>query len=259
MPSEEAIGQRCSRRSSAPRSATRTAPCASRSAPAARSRTSRSTSSPSRASRQTISVCTAPLLDDEGALPGRRGDLPGPVPVKELRRRSAAVHLPGHHLQELPDAADLRDPAQHRPVRRHGAHPGAQRHRQGAVRLGDPQPQPAVDRPSGQGQLRRAARDPAGVRALRLRQGRLHRRQAEPRRAGSRPPRAGPSSSTRSATCRCRCRSSCCACSAPRVRAARLGAHHQGRRAGGGRHQQGPGPRWWPRAGSARTSTTGST
>ncbi len=62
-----------------------------------------------------------------------------------------------------------------------------------------------------QGGLRGAARDAARERALRPREGLLHRRRLHARRAASRPPTAAPSSSTRSATSRPPCRSSCCA------------------------------------------------
>ena len=52
------------------------------------------------------------------------------------------------------------------------------------------------------GELRRDPRGAAGERALRPRQGRLHRRRRGPARAGSSWPTAAPSSSTRSPTCR---------------------------------------------------------
>ena len=68
--------------------------------------------------------------------------------------------------------------------------------------------------------LRRHPREPAGERAVRPREGRLHRRAGAPRAAPSRRPTAAPSSSTRSASCRWSCSPSCCACS----RTARCGA-----------------------------------
>ena len=58
----------------------------------------------------------------------------------------------------------------------------------------------------------RAARDADRVRALRLREGRVHRRAGRARRAASSWPRAARSSSTRSATSTSPRRSSCCAC-----------------------------------------------
>ena len=63
----------------------------------------------------------------------------------------------------------------------------------------------------------------AGERAVRPQAGRLHRRPREPHRACSCRPRAAPSSSTRSATCRWPCRPSCCARSR-RARCARWAA-----------------------------------
>ena len=55
-------------------------------------------------------------------------------------------------------------------------------------------------------------RDPAGERAVRPREGRLHRRRGRRARAASSRPTAARCSSTRSATCRWPCRPSCCAC-----------------------------------------------
>ena len=55
------------------------------------------------------------------------------------------------------------------------------------------------------GELHRAAGEPGRVGAVRLREGRLHRRRARRAPACSKPPRAAPSSSTRSATSRRRC------------------------------------------------------
>ena len=60
-------------------------------------------------------------------------------------------------------------------------------------------------------QLRGAPRDAARERAVRPREGRLHRRARRRRRASSRWPTAARSSSTRSASCRPPRRSSCCA------------------------------------------------
>ena len=73
-------------------------------------------------------------------------------------------------------------------------------------------------------QLRRARRGRARERALRPREGRLHRRAATATRASSSRPTAARSSSTRSARSAPRSRSSCCACSrrsASRASAAR--------------------------------------
>ena len=79
---------------------------------------------------------------------------------------------------------------------------GRERHRQGARRARHPPPQPAPRQALRRGQLRGAPRDPPRERALRPREGRLHRRARPARRASSRRPTAARSSSTRSATCR---------------------------------------------------------
>ena len=118
---------------------------------------------------------------------------------------------------------------------------------------------PRVRRALRAGELRRHPGDHPGVGALRLRAGRLHRRDASARRGASSGPTAAPSSSTRSATCRRRPGQA-----PPRA------AGRRGRAAG--RHRSRC--RWtsgsWPPptatspprsgpAGSARTSSTGST
>ena len=72
--------------------------------------------------------------------------------------------------------------------------------------------QQARERPVRQGQLRRAHRDAARERAVRPREGRVHRRHQAASSAASSSPTAARCSSTRSATCRRRCRSSSCAC-----------------------------------------------
>ena len=88
-----------------------------------------------------------------------------------------------------------------------------ERHRQGAGRPRDPQQQPARRSAVRGDQLRRHHRDAAGERAVRPREGRVHRRdRAEEGEARDRRRRHG-ASSTRSASCRRRCRRSCCACS----------------------------------------------
>ena len=75
---------------------------------------------------------------------------------------------------------------------------------------------PQLRRPRGEAVrrrlLRRAGRDAARIRAVRPREGRLHRRQPAEAAASSRWPTAAPSSSTRSATSRPSCRWTCCAC-----------------------------------------------
>ena len=64
-------------------------------------------------------------------------------------------------------------------------------------------------------QLRRPARDAARVRALRLREGRVHRRRRSASSGASSWPTAAPCSSTRSASWRRRSRPRSCACSRP--------------------------------------------
>ena len=71
----------------------------------------------------------------------------------------------------------------------HGAGRGRTGHGQGARRAGHPQPRPASGRALRGGQLRRAARHPGRVGALRLRARRLHRR--PPRQAGALRPGPG--------------------------------------------------------------------
>ena len=78
---------------------------------------------------------------------------------------------------------------------------------------GDPRLEPARDGPVRHHRLHDARRASARERALRPREGRVHRRvegQAGPPRGGA---RAARSSSTRSASCRSSCRRSCCASS----------------------------------------------
>ena len=96
-------------------------------------------------------------------------------------------------------------------------------------------------RPVHQDQLRRDPEDADGVRAVRLREGRVHRRASAPSRGASSWPTAARCSSTRSARSRSRCRSSCCASlQESRVRARRRHQDHQGRRPPGHRDQPRP-------------------
>ena len=112
--------------------------------------------------------------------------------------------------------------------------------------------------PARHGQLRGAARDPPRERALRPREGRLHRRDADAGPAASSWPTAARSSSTRSA-------SSTPALQAKLLRVLqdgevqRVGASRtaEGRRAGRRRHQPRPADGPSARAASATTSTTG--
>ena len=84
-------------------------------------------------------------------------------------------------------------------TKQHGAHHRRNRHREGAGGARHPQPERAARHAAHQGQLRGDPRVAARVRALRPREGRLHRRARRRRRASSRWPTAARSSSTRSA------------------------------------------------------------
>ena len=90
---------------------------------------------------------------------------------------------------------------------------GRDRGRQGARRPPHPRPQPARQTADGQGQLLGAALDTGRERAVRPREGRVHRRGVPRARAASRSPTGRRSSSTRSASCRSSSRRSCCASS----------------------------------------------
>ena len=96
--------------------------------------------------------------------------------------------------------------------RRVGPVPRRERHRQGRARPRHaPAEQARATRPFVDRQLPDADRGAAGERAVRPRQGRLHRRGAATSPARSRRPRGARCSSTRSATCPATCRRSCCA------------------------------------------------
>ena len=104
------------------------------------------------------------------------------------------------------DAGDLRD---HREGRRHavdGAHHRRERHRQGAGRQALHEHSSRARRPVHQDQLRRHPEDADGVGAVRLREGRVHRRGRRASPAASSWPTAARCSSTRSARSRSRCR-----------------------------------------------------
>ncbi|CAA9405401.1 MAG: Response regulator of zinc sigma-54-dependent two-component system, partial [uncultured Phycisphaerae bacterium] len=105
------------------------------------------------------------------------------------RHRRAAV---GAAAADRLGAGDGRGAAQdraRRPQQRDGADPRRERHGQGGRRPRDPRRLRAARAADARRQLRRAEREPAGVRALRTREGRVHRgRQDAPRpvRAGGR-------------------------------------------------------------------------
>ena len=132
-----------------------------------------------------------------------------------------------------------------------------ERHRQGADRPGDPPEQPAPGQALRAGQLRGAARDAAGERAVRAREGRLHRRdptRGRPLRAGGRRD-ALPRRDRRHA--RRTCRSSCCASCRSASSSASAARDAQGRRARRRRHQPRPARRARATGASARTCSTG--
>ena len=90
--------------------------------------------------------------------------------------------------------------------RHDGAARRRERHRQGAVRARAARAQPARRRSVCRHQLRGDSGNAARDRAVRPREGRVHRRRRSASRASSSWRIAARSSSTRSAICRCRCR-----------------------------------------------------
>ena len=137
--------------------------------------------------------------------PGRE---PGPAPGD---RR--ALDVRGDRRLLAGPARDPRPGRQGGGDRHHGADHRRDRHRQGAGGAGHPPAVAAVAPRPGGGQLRGPPRLADRVRALRPREGGVHRRAAAPRSAASSWRRAERSSSTRSASCRPRSRPSCCGCS----------------------------------------------
>ena len=96
---------------------------------------------------------------------------------KQLRQELArALPVPQHHRQQPADAGGLRADRAGGPDRHDGADPRRDRHRQGAGRPRDPLQHAARRQAVRQGQLRGAAREPDRERAVRPREGRLHRR-----------------------------------------------------------------------------------
>ena len=107
------------------------------------------------------------------------------VRVDDRQQRRDAEDLPGRRA----GGADQRVGAHHRRVG----------HGQGAGRADDPSAQPARVVPVRRHQLRGDPRNAARERALRAREGRVHRRRRSPRRAASSWPTAARCSSTKSA------------------------------------------------------------
>ena len=115
-------------------------------------------------------------------------------------RTARHLRLRPHHRLERRSAARARRGEEGGEEQHHRAHPRRDGHRQGADRRRDPSQFAARRAQLRQGQLRGAAGEPARERALRSREGCVHRR----RQAAHRPLRAGgrrhACSSTRSAT-----------------------------------------------------------
>ena len=127
---------------------------------------------------------------------------------EELAERRGAPRIIGEDPQA---AAGVAAAASRGGDRRDGAARGRERHRQGAVRARAARAQPARRRAVRRDQLRGHSRDAARDRALRPREGRVHRAPRRASRAGSSWRTAARCSSTRSATCRWRCRRRSCA------------------------------------------------
>ena len=115
--------------------------------------------------------------------PGRRAQAPaGPQPRAGDPARGARDH-PGAGGDERADARGRPDDRRGGLQRRDRPGAGRERHRQGAGGPRAPRPQPAPRPPLRGAQLRRAHRDAARERALRPREGGLHRRQPRPQGA----------------------------------------------------------------------------
>ena len=127
-------------------------------------------------------------------------------------------------------------------------------HRQGADRARDSLQLAARQEAVREGQLRGAAREPDRVRAVRLREGRVHRRAGSARRAASSWPRAARCSSTRSATSTWARRSSCCACCRSASSSGSAAPRRSRSTSGSSRRRTRTWRRRSPRARSARTS-----
>ena len=127
--------------------------------------------------------------------------------VPKWRRRGAGNPRPGARRCRKCSA-----PSAACRSRSDGADHGRVGHRQGTRR-----PRPAPAQPARRQAVHRAEHGgdpegPAGVRALRPRARRVHRRADDSGAGASSRPKAARCSSTRSATCRPSCRRACCAC-----------------------------------------------
>ena len=129
----------------------------------------------------------------------------------QLRSKIADGQAPADMIGISPGFTPAYDLIQHAARPDHRAPARRDRRRQGALRARAAR---AVAAPRPRVRRRELRRDPERVdrgRAVRRREGRLHRSAAAARAASS-APTAAPCSSTRSASCRCRRRASCCAC-----------------------------------------------
>ncbi len=124
-----------------------------------------------------------------------------------------AVRIRGGHRQLAADARGRRPAPPDRADDRHGPDHRRERHRQGTGRQGPAQQQPAAVQAVRPAELRGPEREHPRKRALRPRQGGLHRRRPRAQGLVRVRQRRHACSSTRSATSRCRPRSSCCASS----------------------------------------------
>ena len=122
---------------------------------------------------------------------------------RQLKARARpALRVRQHHRPQRADAGDLRDHRARGAHARHRAAGGRERRGQGPDRARHPLPLAAARPAAGEDQLHRHPGEPDGERAVRLREGRIHRRQTSPSRASSSRPTRARCSWTRSATCR---------------------------------------------------------
>ena len=165
-------------RFSGPASAKRPVPCGRRLPRAGRSSTRRSTSS-TPGQPHSHQHLHRRLQGRTGQDHRRGGDVsrsePGRGPAQGI---GGQVQLRRHRRPQRGHAAGLSDSAADRRKRQHGADRGGQRHGQGAVRPGDPQPVPATRQAIRGLELRRAAGHAPGIGVVRLQGGRVHRRPA---------------------------------------------------------------------------------
>ena len=179
--------------------------------------------------RRRLRPAAAPLDGDARRAPAAAvgnpgvGDAARPARDRTARERDGdrAAQRPARSGQRLPEGRDQEPPRLRRHRRRKrvaASRAGAavaggadqlervaartDGHRQGAVRARAARAQPASRPPAGAGQLRGVAAVARRKRAVRAREGRLHRRGRRCGRGGSSSPTAGRFSSTRSAICR---------------------------------------------------------